>query len=965
MNRRETHLHRDRLVAVIRASPVTTIEAPGGYGKTSLAFDAARHLHLDLLRVLPPAVDGAPAAAAEVRKALAGIGLARQDIDSASSAEELATAFLALLRPPDTPPLLVVFDEAQRLGAAGRALVRELSIQWDAEPHRLVLAGRRLPARLRRDAELSAHDLAFTVDEFVTLAALDEPATRERAEQLVQRLGGWPAALALVRSRGDPAWQLPAARTAERVVDDLVAEQLDEVDRDTAELAIDLAHLPCFDGAIARSVGGADAWDRIRALGLPTVEAASGRLRFSDPIAERITSRRPITADMARRAASGFVDAGSADLAVEVLLGADLAADAATLIGGLTLRELGAFDPAQLRAVDALLGDHTAAGRARIRLQRARLDALTGAIAERAALLDQARTLAAGEHDVVTADEAEAEQVLDLARTSKVDDARRAGLQLLGRLRPDEVRARATCLAGLGLAEATRPGGRGEEAAEWLREAAALFRHLDATTEAAGTLQWLGYWCHYLRGELVQATDTLCSAMDMLAPDDRQRGLIATFLGEIFAAEGRPDEAFAALDVAFTIGRARGDTLTLAYGSWVAAEASTVAGDLDRVRFLVADAERHRGDWWEHSTGTDFLAEVSQMYRRLGDLDGAYRYLGLAQARPEGTVPTRRFAEAAIEATHGDAGVALDQLAELERAGGLFAVHHPRVQILRAVAQHRLGLAAASDTYARARAEAAHLGIDDLLERVEPAAVALLDARPPRSVRRIELFGTFAVVVDGVSQPVPVGRASTLVKVLAVEGRPLALEEVLELLWPAEDPAVARRRLRNLLNRIRDEGIDVIVRTAAGLALAPGFDTDVAMFRAAAMAALADPTEDSIGRAEEALSLYRGELLPEDRYDDWTALPRERCARLYTSVLDRLARHAAELGDHARAFSYLDQAIAAEPYEDSRIVWAARLAFDAGHRTRARTYTDLACSVLAELGLAPAGELASLRARLG
>ena len=41
------------------------------------------------------------------------------------------------------------------------------------------------------------------------------------------------------------------------------------------------------------------------------------------------------------------------------------------------------------------------------------------------------------------------------------------------------------------------------------------------------------------------------------------------------------------------------------------AEVATQRRDADAVARHLAETERHRGDWWDHTTGVDFLADAS------------------------------------------------------------------------------------------------------------------------------------------------------------------------------------------------------------------------------------------------------------------------------------------------------------------------------------------------------------------
>jgi DNA-binding SARP family transcriptional activator len=162
---------------------------------------------------------------------------------------------------------------------------------------------------------------------------------------------------------------------------------------------------------------------------------------------------------------------------------------------------------------------------------------------------------------------------------------------------------------------------------------------------------------------------------------------------------------------------------------------------------------------------------------------------------------------------------------------------------------------------------------------------------------QVYLLGGFAVAVG--DRRVPDGawrlrKARTLLKLLALApGHRLHRDQVLEALWPDRDPAaaannlhqvlhVARRRLDGAAGRryLRLEG-DLI-------ALCPDDPLWIDAEAFAEAAARAGRARDP-GLARAALALYRGELLPEDRYEDWT----EPARRELGELRDRLARLAA------------------------------------------------------------------------
>lgn len=127
-------------------------------------------------------------------------------------------------------------------------------------------------------------------------------------------------------------------------------------------------------------------------------------------------------------------------------------------------------------------------------------------------------------------------------------------------------------------------------------------------------------------------------------------------------------------------------------------------------------------------------------------------------------------------------------------------------------------------------------------------------------------------------------QARTLMKVLLLaEGQPVLSDQLIEILWPegAIDPDQARRSLRARvyeLRRVLEPDRSVPYRY---LQTVPGGyrfsieeeQPDVAAFRAHVKRARRLEEEGCYAEAvrayEAALGLYRGDLLPEDRYEEW------------------------------------------------------------------------------------------------
>ena len=210
------------------------------------------------------------------------------------------------------------------------------------------------------------------------------------------------------------------------------------------------------------------------------------------------------------------------------------------------------------------------------------------------------------------------------------------------------------------------------------------------------------------------------------------------------------------------------------------------------------------------------------------------------------------------------------------------------------------------------------------------------------------MLGRFEVSGAGEDLTPPVGRAATVVKVLALRGAVTA-EAAIDLLWGDCDPDTGRARLRNLLNRVRSASGPIVERSGDLLRLAAGVDVDVDRFeRAAARVGDTDPA-GRIGAARAALAIYAGDLLPGDLYEDWAASARERLRRQHLALVDLVARDSLEHLELDEALRLLDIGIDAEPYD----VWRYRAAAEA-LRTQGRAASAAA---LAARGLRATGEL--------
>lgn len=157
----------------------------------------------------------------------------------------------------------------------------------------------------------------------------------------------------------------------------------------------------------------------------------------------------------------------------------------------------------------------------------------------------------------------------------------------------------------------------------------------------------------------------------------------------------------------------------------------------------------------------------------------------------------------------------------------------------------------------------------------------------------VRLLGGFEVTVDG--HPVAVEewrhrRGADLVKLLALAPQnKLHRDQVMQYLWPELGAEAAAANLRKAVHFAR-RGLGVMeaIETSGDmLALWPEepLVIDAKQFEAEANRALAHESA-----YELVLPLYTGELLPEDRYAEWTEPHRERLQQRYLQLLRKLGR---------------------------------------------------------------------------
>lgn len=209
--------------------------------------------------------------------------------------------------------------------------------------------------------------------------------------------------------------------------------------------------------------------------------------------------------------------------------------------------------------------------------------------------------------------------------------------------------------------------------------------------------------------------------------------------------------------------------------------------------------------------------------------------------------------------------------------------------------------------------------------------------------------------------------ARGIVSLLALSpGHRLNREQVMHALWPDLDRGAAGNNLRKAVHLARralaedpDLAGTLLIGDKETISLPGDVWTDVGEFRSAAASARrsSDPSD-----YETALDLYLGDLLPDDRYEDWVAPSLDELRAELVSLLAELAGLLEARGELDEAAAALRRALVAEPLEEDLAVRLMRVLALTGRRHEAaEVYERFRETLAAEIETEPSLETQQLR----
>ncbi|MBI3460614.1 AAA family ATPase [Candidatus Acetothermia bacterium] len=235
---------------------------------------------------------------------------------------------------------------------------------------------------------------------------------------------------------------------------------------------------------------------------------------------------------------------------------------------------------------------------------------------------------------------------------------------------------------------------------------------------------------------------------------------------------------------------------------------------------------------------------------------------------------------------------------------------------------------------------------------------------------RIRMFGEFAVWRDNaLIEDWGSEQTKALLKILLGErGRIFRCEQLAEYLWPEHsDYTQALRFLRayvHQLRRVLEPGKRApslyiqTLRDSYRFSAEAECTIDVEEFVAHSQRAKELIGQKKYGEAapeyEQAISLYAGDYLSEDRYEEWAIAERDRWCHQYVSALLGLAECEARQGHYRHAVELCRQAWTADKYREDIYRQAMLYNYFMGNQGEAlRLYQECERVLSRELGVKP------------
>jgi DNA-binding SARP family transcriptional activator len=440
-----------------------------------------------------------------------------------------------------------------------------------------------------------------------------------------------------------------------------------------------------------------------------------------------------------------------------------------------------------------------------------------------------------------------------------------------------------------------------------------------------------------------------------LRRDDPANPLWTTTLAWLWATSGQLDAARGAIEAVGSLDGQPDDRHWLLTGAALA-EAVAIVGDRERAAGLRERLLPYADRAVPVAMGIAFWGSVARplglLARTLGRTEEAIRHLETAISVTARLTARPWLAQAQLDLaeTLVAAGLDADRVAELLNEAAA------TVEALDVVALRPQVAALSGRTGSAARL------VEETASAAEPASAESAPTRP-----RVSVLGTFEVIgADGVAARWTSRKARVLLKVLvARRGAAVPREQLMDLLWPGEDPEVLANRLsvavstvRRALDPARSSAADhflVSDRDAVRLRL-DHLDVDLEAFLAKAGEGLAawrrpDRRDEALMLLTAALALHRGEALADEPYADWALALRSEVRGVTVAAAHAVADLAEAAGDELLAVGSFRRILEIDPFDETAHRGVIRVLESLGAHGQAHQARQHYQATMADLGV--------------
>jgi DNA-binding SARP family transcriptional activator len=241
----------------------------------------------------------------------------------------------------------------------------------------------------------------------------------------------------------------------------------------------------------------------------------------------------------------------------------------------------------------------------------------------------------------------------------------------------------------------------------------------------------------------------------------------------------------------------------------------------------------------------------------------------------------------------------------------------------------------------------------------------------------IHMLGPFSMMIGELEVKVPASRGLSVLKYLLLHHKQSTPREVLmDIFWPEAEPEMARNNLNVALHSLRKAVRDVtllpVIRFEDGsYSFEPNMQVwlDIEEFERCVKAGQRleerNQLPAAINEYEAAVSLYQGDFLEQNPYEEWTVLDRERLRIAYLDTLDRLSQIYFEEERYSACRSACQLILMRDPCREDAHCHLMRCYSRQGqHHLALRQYQMCAEALRGELQVEPAPETTQLYNRI-